>query len=304
MSAPVDADIRESHFAKSDKQAEQSMPLTLPEDAYGRAKRQRFLEAVIRAAKPRSVLDFGCGTGTQLTWPLAEAFPQVSFLGVDSDPTTIAWARRQAIPSNLRYESEDDPDRRVDMIIASEVLEHVDAPDQLLHYFRDRLVEGGRLVVTIPNGYGPFETMCFVEHLLTLSGVLPLLRRIKHAVLGKPKIDSNTALTLAISPHVNFFSRRDMLGLLHAAGFEVVGFQSRTVICGPIIEWAIRGPLIEWNARVADKLPSWCASDWMFDCIKAPQLPAVTTPWHRTWWGRFRRMLSERRWAGVSMPHG
>ena len=139
------------------------MPLTLPEDAYGRAKRQRFLEAVIRAAKPRSVLDFGCGTGTQLTWPLAEAFPQVSFLGVDLDPTTIAWARRQAIPSNLRYESEDDPDRRVDMIIASEVLEHVDAPDQLLHYFRDRLVEGGRLVVTIPNGYGPFETMCFVD---------------------------------------------------------------------------------------------------------------------------------------------
>ena len=235
-------------------------------------------------------------------WP--KRFRRCLFSASISDPTTIAWARRQPIPPNLRYESEDDPGQRFDMIIASEVLEHVDAPDQLLHYFRDRLVEGGRLVVTIPNGFGPFETMCFVEHLLTLSGMLPLLRRIKHALLGKPKIDSNTALTLAISPHVNFFSRHDMLGLLRAAGFEVVGFQSRTVICGPIIEWAIRGPLIEWNARIADKLPAWCASDWMFDCIKAPQLPAVTTPWHRTWWGRFRRMLSERRWAGVSMPHG
>lgn len=55
---------------------------------------------------------------------------------------------------NLRYETEDDPGQRYDVIIASKVLEHVDAPDQLLQYFRDRLVEGGRLVVTIPNGFG------------------------------------------------------------------------------------------------------------------------------------------------------
>src|ERR1700688_3877555 len=73
----------------------QDNPLLLPEDAYGRAKRQQFVESVIHAGKPATVLDFGCGTGTQLTWPLAETFPQVSFLGVDSDAGTIAWARRQ-----------------------------------------------------------------------------------------------------------------------------------------------------------------------------------------------------------------
>jgi SAM-dependent methyltransferase len=279
--------------------------LLLPEDAYGRAKRQQFVESVIRAAKPATVLDFGCGTGTQLTWPLAETFSQVSFLGVDSDAETIAWARTRPALANLIYATEDTSgaDRRYDMIIASEVLEHVETPDQLLRQFRDRLNEGGRLVVTIPNGYGPFETMSLIEHLFTLGGVLPLLRRIKHLILGTPKIDSTQALTLAISPHINFFSLAAMRTLLRDAGFEVVRFRSRTVFCGFIIEWAIRGPLVAWNARLADHLPAWCASDWMFECVRVSGQPATTSAWRRTWWGRFRRYLSERRWAGVSLPH-
>jgi SAM-dependent methyltransferase len=279
-------------------------PMLLPEDAYGRAKRQRFLEAVIGDSKPRTVLDFGCGTGTQLTWPLAEAFPQISFLGVDSDQTTIDWARKQPVPSNLIYAIQDEaPEERFDLIIASEVLEHVEAPDELLRHFHGRLAEGGRLVVTIPNGFGPFEMMSFTEHVLTLSGVLPLLRRIKHMILGKPRIDSSQALTLAISPHVNFFSRNVMLGLLRDAGFEVVRFRPRTVFCGFIIDWLVRGPLIEWNAQLADRLPPWCASDWMFECAKASTMPAPRPAYRRTPWGRFRRYLCERRWAGVSMPY-
>jgi SAM-dependent methyltransferase len=279
--------------------------LLLPEDPYGRAKRQQFVESVIRAAKPATVLDFGCGTGTQLTWPLAETFPQVSFLGVDSDAGTIAWARRQPALANLTYATEDTSgaDRRYDLIIASEVLEHVETPDRLLRHFGDRLNEGGRLVVTIPNGYGPFETMSLIEHLFTLGGVLPVLRGIKHMILGKPKIDSTQALTLAISPHINFFSLAAMRRLLRDAGFEVVRFRSRTVFCGFIIEWAIRGQLVSWNARLADHLPAWCASDWMFECVKASGQLATTSSWRRTWWGRFRRYLSERRWAGVSLPH-
>ena len=277
----------------------------LPEDAYGRAKRQLFLESIIGDARPRTVLDFGCGTGTQLTWPLAEAFPRVSFLGVDSDETTISWARQQPIPPNLAYATEDAgaADRRFDMIIASEVLEHVESPDQLLRYFHDKLADGGRLVVTVPNGHGPFETMSLVEHLLTLSGVIPALRWIKRRIFGRGRFDSAQALTLAVSPHINFFSLRAMGTLLDEAGFEVRRFRSRTVICGPIIEWAIRGRLIGWNARIADRLPAWCASDWMFECVKKAVPPVAVSSWRRTWWGRLRRYLSERRWAGVTLSY-
>jgi 2-polyprenyl-3-methyl-5-hydroxy-6-metoxy-1,4-benzoquinol methylase len=279
--------------------------MLLSEDAYGRAKRQAFVESVIQESNPRIVLDFGCGTGTQLTWPLAEAFPQVSFLGIDSDATTIGWARKQPVPPNLAYATEDigGPEQRYDMIIASEVLEHVESPDQLLRHFHDRLADDGRLVVTVPNGYGPSETMSLIEHLFTLGGVLPVLRRLKHTILGKPKIDESQALTLAISPHINFFSLAAMQTLLRNAGFDVARFRSRTVFCGFIVEWAIRGPLIAWNARLADRLPAWCASDWMFECVKASAPPATISAWRPTRWGKFRRSLSERRWAEVSLPH-
>ena len=81
--------------------------MLLSENAYGRAKRQAFVEAVIAESNPKTVLDFGCGTGTQLTWPLAQAHPTVSFLGIDSDRTTIDWARRQPPLPNLAYAIEE-----------------------------------------------------------------------------------------------------------------------------------------------------------------------------------------------------
>ena len=81
--------------------------------------------------------------------------------------------------------------------------------------------------------------------MLTLSGVLPVLRRIKHALLGKPRIDASEALTLAVSPHINFFSFTAMRTLLREAGFEVLRFRCRTVLCGFVIDWLIRGPLID-----------------------------------------------------------
>ena len=103
----------------------------LAEDSYGRAKRQAFVESVIRESKPKTVLDFGCGTGMQLTRPLAQSFPNTFFFGVDSDVETIGWARRQPALPNLTFAAREPGEmgRRYDMIIASEVLEHVEAPD-------------------------------------------------------------------------------------------------------------------------------------------------------------------------------
>jgi SAM-dependent methyltransferase len=269
--------------------------MSLPEDSYGRAKRFDFVATTIMARRPRDILDIGCGAGTQLTAPLAEAFPGIAVTGVDQDARSLAWARAHGAARNLSFlaPAELAPDRRFDLVIASEVLEHVADPMTFLNQLTARLAPGGRLVLTIPNGYGVFEWMALAEVLLNLTGIQAVLRRLKRR--RHDRVD-DLPTTLANSPHVNFFSFGELDGLFTAAGLSVERYRARTALCGYLVDSLIRHDrLVAWNARIADRLPVWCASDWMFEL----QLlrPARATAWRRGVWASWRKRLNERRWG-------
>jgi SAM-dependent methyltransferase len=269
--------------------------MSLPEDSYGRAKRLEFISAIIKAAQPRAILDIGCGAGTQLTAPLAAAFPEIAMTGVDEDVRSLAWARAHAVADNLTFAApvEVTPDRRFDLVIASEVLEHVADPADFLRQLAARVAPGGRLVLTVPNGYGAFEWMALAEVLLNLSGLQAVLRRLKgaHQEWGEA-----APVTLANSPHVNFFTFRELRRLFAAANLTVERYRPRTLLCGYLVDSVLRHPrLIAWNARIADHLPAWCASDWMFELRVLG--PATATGWQRGTWARWRKRLNERRWG-------
>jgi SAM-dependent methyltransferase len=255
-----------------------------PEDSYGRLKRLRFVSETIDALRPRRVLDVGCGSGNQLTRPLAEAFPEVEIVAVDDDAKSIEWARAQQPPANLRFDTPGAVEGRFDLVIASEVLEHVAAPDAFLSELRNRVAEGGRLILTVPNGYGSYEWMSLIEVGVTLSGVRRLLR-----ARSTPPREADT---FAVSPHLNFFSLGELEDLFGAAGLRVTRRRPRTFLCG----WQIDGRVPpEWNARIADRLPFRTAADWMFE-LAAHGTPR-STRWRRGRWARFRKRLNERRWG-------
>jgi SAM-dependent methyltransferase len=233
------------------------------EDAYGTQKRLAFANALITAMKPRRVLDFGCGTGAQLTQPLALAFAEVEFTGADSDAASLEFARRNCAAPKLRYTPAAAlPEQaRYDLVIASEVLEHVELPGAFLRGLAARLEKDGRLLLTVPNGYGPFELASFAREALEAAGVLPFLRACKRRLrAAAPALDTH-----AFSPHINFFSLRELRAAIAAAGLKVVQFRARTLFCGFGFDRLVRGErLSAWNARLADRLPPQCASDWMF----------------------------------------
>src|SRR6185437_2596416 len=195
--------------------------------------------------KPAGVLDVGCGTGTHLTRPLAEAFPSTRFIGIDADRGSIAWAQESGCTlANLGFSLAADlpASERFDLVIASEVIEHVDDPMGFLLHLRARLTESGRIVLTLPNGYGPFELMSLTECLLNLSGCQALLRRLKYALLGRSKPPAAADRdTLAVSPHVYFFSFRELTGLFDDAGLRIVRWANRSILCGYILDDLIRG---------------------------------------------------------------
>jgi SAM-dependent methyltransferase len=270
------------------------------ETTYGDAKRLAFLRRIIEARTPAQILDIGCGTGTRVTRPLADAFPSVRFLGVDADETSIAWARgNNRDRDNLSFAPLGSlaAGQRFDLVIASEVIEHVADPFGFLLDLRGRLTAEGAIAVTLPNGFGPFEAMALTECLLHLSRLQSVLRWLKYKMLGRSvPPGAGDVDTLAVSPHVNFFGIGEITGLFTAAGLRVLQSENRTALCGYILDDLIRGRrLIEWNARIADRLPAWSVSDWMFE-LEPVGAPGAAG-WRRGRWARFRKRLNEQRWG-------
>lgn len=269
------------------------------ENAYGFARRLEFAARAIESARAQSVLDLGCGTGAFLLEPLARRLPGVRFTGVDSDAASIAAARETVALPNVRlFLAGDWPlEERYDLVIASEVIEHVELPPAFLAQAAARLSTGGRLLLTLPNGYGVAELSGFIQALLTVTGILPALRVAKRAFIP-PRASSGPRDSHAVSPHINFFSHAAILRLLRETGFRVLDFQPRSLLCGFVWDLLVRGErMAQWNQRVLDHLPPAFAADWMF--LLEPDGAATPRPYSRGALSRLRRRLNEKA-AGIA----
>jgi SAM-dependent methyltransferase len=282
------------------------------ENSYGDRKRLEFITDIIREKMPKIVLDIGCGTGQKVTRPLAGFFPETKFVGIDSDRASIMAAQENAALPNLVFHASGDfpPHYDCGLIIASEVIEHVENPDEFLDSLKELLTPEGAIVLTLPNGFGPFEAASFIEALLHLSGLYKGLRAIYRMTgLARPAPRESGASnvagdaieardTLAISPHINFFSLWGIRRQFACAGLEVQRFRSRTLLCGFGFTHLLRGSwLLSWNARLADHLPPILTSDWMFLVVPVERCGAA--PYRRRGLARFRRWINERRWGLV-----
>lgn len=101
-----------------------------------------------RPLNPHTILDAGAGEGF-LTGSLAHEFPQAKITVVDSGPSDLELLRKRvpqvdAIQADLQTF---DLGRRFDLLIATEVLEHLPkAADALKHFAR----HADRIIVTVP----------------------------------------------------------------------------------------------------------------------------------------------------------
>jgi SAM-dependent methyltransferase len=244
---------------------------------FGIQKRIAFVDDALRSigGDPK-VLDIGCGTGEHLTLPLAERGWRIT--GVDIDEDSIARGRQLAAERALHNATFattplEAMTERYDVVILSECIEHVHEPDGLLAAVRERLMPGGHLVLTLPNGFGPYELDQFFWKRNFLF--VPALHRRYVARRGR-RIPPAT-LNDEGSPHVQWFSWRRINRLIRASGFEVAGFRPRTFLAGGYIGSFVNAlelagfparRFYAWNARVSDRLPPHIASGWMFLCRK------------------------------------
>lgn len=120
----------------------------------GARHRRRKILKLLQKVSFSSVLDVGCGPG-ELLLSLKRAFPQVQhFEGVDLSPEIIARSAAQFPEmkfSTLNVETSALP-RKFDLILCSEVIEHLEDRSVAYHHLTQMLNPGGYLVITCPTG--------------------------------------------------------------------------------------------------------------------------------------------------------
>jgi SAM-dependent methyltransferase len=249
------------------------------ENIYGHYARLEWLRDRLDRRSDHAV-ELGCGTAYMLTLPLRRWGFDV--VGLDLDAESVAYGRRLMRDAGIA----EDAVQCVDIaayggplttVIASEVLEHMtdDVLDQVLRTIRARLGPGGRMLVTIPNGYGWFELESALWFKVGLGRVIEALRLDALIWLGKRLMiggyrDAEHPSTLADSPHVQRFTLRGIRRRLEGAGFEVVEARGSALICGPFSNLLFTGfrRLMALNVALGRRWPALASG---FQLVAVPR---------------------------------
>lgn len=161
---------------------------------------------ILRELQPRRVLDLGAGNGALCHELVAAGYEVV---GVEPDAAGLAIARQHCSGARFYRQTVDDaPDPLLadyadgfDVVISTEVVEHLYAPRRLPAFAHAVLRNNGHLVVTTPyHGY------------------------LKNLAISLANGWDRHADPLWDGGHIKFFSRKTMTRLLTDAGFRIVQF--------------------------------------------------------------------------------
>jgi SAM-dependent methyltransferase len=185
------------------------VPLSSGPDRAGR--QARMLAAILRGvAAPAVILDVGCGDGAALA-VAARQNPAHRFAGIDwsADALRQAGGRglsvlRGSISSRLPV-----ADGTADVVIMSELIEHLVDPDGAVAEVRRVLRPGGSLLLSTPN------LAAWYNRGLLAAGIQPVFSEVSlHGVFGRPG--------RVVAGHLRLFTRRALTGFLAASGFRCV----------------------------------------------------------------------------------
>ncbi len=114
--------------------------------------RLRIIESVLdeylpEEPRPGRVLDVGCGTGLML-----ERFGRWKPIGLDFSGAALKYCRQRGLPRILRGDVTRLPveSGSIDLILALDLMEHVERHDLMIREFQRVLRPGGCLMATVP----------------------------------------------------------------------------------------------------------------------------------------------------------
>lgn len=221
------------------------------------------------------VLDMGCGTGV-VAAPLASLGHNVE--AVDVDPDSIAFANAKYSLPNLKFSCldalSDELPRSVsspfDVVLAGDLIEHVEDPERLVHNALKCGSETGMYLFTTVNGYNLWEVFVW---LLKKIEVDDILRRLKRRFIDSRKSAEELAASGSMNlgsgaPHVQHFTPGRLTKLFLGHGLYIE--ESRNA--GTLLALGSFGPLRSrtlqrFDLSLGPKFPSCLAGGWYF-CLR------------------------------------
>lgn len=258
-----------------------SLPL---ENIYGHTEKlQFFISALaqlrVELGRELRILDIGCGNGWAVTQHLGQLGNEV--LGIDMHAPSIAYAQcnfaREGV--SFRCESAETLQNELtewDAIVLADVLEHLDNPQAVLLNCHELLATHGRILVAVPNGWGPFEMESALARTPVIGKTLMTTTDFFIAILNKYVIRGLWTRAVEELPkdipynhdssHIQFKSHSAWLNLFNQCGYQLKGERKLAFLSGPFSNYLLGASriLCSFNVRLASKLPSAIVSNWAF----------------------------------------
>jgi SAM-dependent methyltransferase len=205
---------------------------------------RRLFETYVRSGD--ECLDVGCGDGgTAGLWLVEHS---LRYLGVDVSTAAVELARTRGLDAMAIADAADLPlpSASFDVVVCSEVLEHLFDPLVATQEIRRVLRPGGRLIATVPNATHWRDRL--------------------DMALGRwtPRGDDKGTSEPWRSPHIRFFSRKSLAAMLSRSGFSGIQTGGRTDV--PLLTHV---PLVRRSVRarrpsrvylhLVDRVPSLVA---------------------------------------------
>jgi SAM-dependent methyltransferase len=240
------------------------------------------IQTVFGNAKCR-ILEIGCGNGN-ISTVLASYGHEVLAIDISDDCIRYAAALKEKLNlKNLSFKVLNGTEiqsvgERYDAVICSEVLEYLDDPGSVVSKAYSVLKPGGILIVTVPNGYGPWRLSVKVRSKLSKRisknaglvnlwrSLFPLSRQLSPDDACIQSVNIGEGSTCA-----HFFTIKQLRQLFAAARFRVITSGSSDFIGNvePFSALIVKSKLLcRIDFALADMLPSVAVSGWYFTLQK------------------------------------
>lgn len=114
----------------------------------------KYAKKLIQEKGIKEVIDVGCGTGAKLAL-IYNNLPEVSFVGIDRKGA-IDYCKKHYSFGNWYVDDIENPDEslgdiKAELVICSDVIEHLLNPDILLNYLKKKVTKGRYILLSTPE---------------------------------------------------------------------------------------------------------------------------------------------------------